>query len=149
VLKNAFTVPTSLSPQAQRDTDTPDIGAHYDPLDYCWSGLNLTNSTLILTNGVAVGIYGQKGTTLRAGAKFISEGAPLNLNRLVRYQAVQEQPVLWGAVASSMVDVNSSTSPELRLRFTDVSLLADSIGRRSVLPSNAMVTPSELRNSPR
>ena len=42
---------------------------------------------------------------------------------------------------------NGTQSPELRLRFTDVSLLADSIFRRYLLPSNAMVNPWELSNS--
>src|SRR5207245_11124246 len=59
VLTTDFTVTTTLTPQAQRDTDTPDLGWHYDSLDYCWTGLNLTNSaTLLLTNGVAIGLYG-------------------------------------------------------------------------------------------
>jgi len=117
VLTNDFTVSTTLSPQAQRDADLPDLGFHYSPLDYCWSGLNLSNANLTLTNGVAVGIYGTNGTTLRTGAKFISEGTPVNLNHLVRYQAVQEQPIVWGATANTMslVDVNASGLPELRL----------------------------------
>src|SRR5207247_9054278 len=61
VLTSDFTVSTTLSPQAQRDTDVPDVGWHYDPLDYCWSGLNLTSATLTLTNGVAIGSYGTNG----------------------------------------------------------------------------------------
>src|SRR2546428_2325261 len=65
VLSNDFTVATTLSPQAQRDTDTPDFGYHYDPMDYCCIGLNLTNATLTLTNGVAVGFYGSYGLYLR------------------------------------------------------------------------------------
>jgi len=70
-LTSHFAGNTTLGPQAQRDTDTPDLGFHYDPLDYIWSGLNLTNSTLLLTNGVAVGVGGNKGTTLQGGAKFV------------------------------------------------------------------------------
>src|SRR5947208_533820 len=62
VLTNDFTASTTLAPQAQRDADTPDLGYHYDPLDYCWTTLNLTNATLTLTNGVAIGIYGEVGT---------------------------------------------------------------------------------------
>ena len=129
LLTNDFTVSTTLSPQAQRDTDTPDIGYHYDPLDYCWSGLNLTNSTLTLTNGVAVGIYGATGTSMRSSGRFVSEGSPLNLNRLVRYQTVHEQPVLWGSVGTKLI-YNSTTLPSVTLRFTDVSIMADTPGRR-------------------
>jgi len=34
------------------------LGYHYDPLDYCWNHLNLSNATLTLTNGVAIGVCG-------------------------------------------------------------------------------------------
>ncbi len=83
LLTSDFTVSTTLNPQAQRDTDTPDLGWHYDPLDYCWTGLNLTNSsTLTLTNCVAIGFYGSYGLYLRTSANLISEGTPINLNRM-------------------------------------------------------------------
>jgi hypothetical protein len=128
VLSNHFTVNASLSPQAQRDTDTPDIGWHYWPLDYCWSGLNLTNATLTLTNGVAIGIYGTSGTYLRTGAKLYGEGTPQNLNRLGRYNAVQEQPVAWGATSTSYSLLSHTTTsgtpnPSVQLRFTELVLL--------------------------
>src|SRR5439155_7602543 len=64
LLSSDFTVSTTLSPQAGRDTEMLDVGWHYDPLDYCLNGLNVTNSTLTLTNGVAIGIYGSKGISL-------------------------------------------------------------------------------------
>jgi len=138
LLTNDFTVSTTLSPQAQRDTDIPDIGYHYDPLDYCWSGLNLTNSTLTLTNGVAVGIYGVKGTSLRNNGKFVSEGTPTTQNRIVRYQTVQEQPLLWGGTNMIMpVWDLASTSAQINLQFTDVSLMADTTDRRTLLGGQA------------
>jgi hypothetical protein len=134
VLSADFTADTVLSPQAQRDTDTLDLGYHYVPLDYCLSALNLTNATLLLTNGVAVGVYGQKGITLRTGAKFVSESSPTRLNRLVRYTAVQEQPAVWGtAGAVGLLDLNAASPPEVRLRFTEVALLADPQGRRDLV----------------
>jgi hypothetical protein len=51
VWTNAITTDTTLSPQAQRGTDTTDIGYAYDPLDFVVTGLTITN-TLLLTNGV-------------------------------------------------------------------------------------------------
>jgi len=138
VLSSDFTVATTLSPQAQRDSDAPDLGYHYPPLDYVWSGLNLTNATLILTNGVAVATYGGRGLYLRTGANLVSEGTPANLNRLARYQAVQEQSLDWGASASALFEIPSTYSPRptVQLRFTDVSLLAGtgSQGSRQLLP---------------
>jgi hypothetical protein len=138
VLAGDFTLPTVLSPQAQRDTDLPDLGYHPDPIDYAWSGLNLS-STLILTNGVAVAIYGPKGTTLLPGAKFISEGDPLRLNRVCRYNAAQENSITWGTSASTMSLFNltntGATLPEVRMRFTDISLLADVSSEQYIIES--------------
>ena len=73
VITTNFTVDTTLSPQAQRDTDTPDLGYHYDPLDYCWTSLVLSNAPLVLTNGVAIGNYGSKGILLMQRAPFFSQ----------------------------------------------------------------------------
>jgi len=126
-----FTMDTVLGPQAQRDWDGLDLGYHYDPLDYVWSGLNLTNATLVLTNGVAVAVYGSKGVRLRNGARFVSQGMPGVLNRLARYPAVQEQPVLWGSTPSSFLYTESGSTvwPEEVLRFTEIPLLAAGRGR--------------------
>lgn len=52
---NAITANTTWGPQAGRDTNAPDCGYHYAPMDYLISRLRLTNATLLLTNGVAVG----------------------------------------------------------------------------------------------
>ena len=40
-----------------RDTDTPDLGAHMVPLDFIFGWAHVTNSTILLTNGVAVGMF--------------------------------------------------------------------------------------------
>ncbi|MCX6928195.1 MAG: hypothetical protein NT154_34045, partial [Verrucomicrobia bacterium] len=122
VLTNDFTVSTTLSPQALRDYSAGDLGYHYCPLDYLWTSLNLTNATLTLTNGVAVGFYGRNALYLRAGAQLVSEGGPVNLNRLVRSGLVQEQPVLAGASAVAHLEIGGSYSPRpvIQLRFTDL-----------------------------
>ena len=93
MLTNNFTVDTVLSPQAQRNTGTPDIGYEYDPLDYVVNGMTLTN-TLTLTNGVALGAYGSSssyGISISGTGKLISGGSPTSLNHIVRYSTVQEQ----------------------------------------------------------
>ncbi len=127
VLTNDFTVSTTLAPQAPRDTDIPDLGWHYSPLDYCWSSLNLSNSNLTLTNGVAVGIYGEYGTIMQSGGNFVSEGKVTDLNRLLHYQTVQEQPILWGSSFKRLFNFAWSTvTPKAQLRFTDLAALAGS-----------------------
>src|SRR5258707_882435 len=85
-----------MFPQAQRDTDTPDIGYHYDSLDYAVSTLALSNATINILPGTAVGIFATNinanyGIGLFYGAQLYSEGSPTNLNRIVRFNTVQEQ----------------------------------------------------------
>jgi len=134
VLTNDFTVNTTLSPQAQRDTGTLDLGWHYDPLDYCWSNLNLTNATLILTNGVAIGLYGDNGLNLRAGGYLWSEGRPTALNRLARYHAVQEQSYTWGAIPAAIFNSSADSPPaSVTLAFTDVAALAGVSDQRRLM----------------
>jgi hypothetical protein len=156
LLLNDFTVPTVLEPQAQRDTDVPDRGYHYDNLDYCLNGLSITNTTLTLTNGVAIGIYGTKGFTLNADAKIISEGGAASLNRLTRYQTVQETSTNWGATASTMslIELGTSTAnSEVRFKFTDISLMANLAGKRLFIsmPSSSLsvlaLTDCQLRGT--
>ena len=96
LLLRDFTQTTTLAPVVHRDVDTPDLGYHCDPLDYVWSGLNLTNTTLTLANGVAVGVYGSRGLVLRHGANLVGAGLPRALSRLVSYTAVWENPLIWG-----------------------------------------------------
>lgn len=143
LLTGDFTLPTTLSPQAQRDVDLPDCGYHFDPIDYAWSTLALS-TTLVLTNGVAVAIYGTNGTILQPGAKFISEGHPLRMNRIVRYGAVQDGSLVWGTSGSSMSLFNltnsGATLPEIRMRFTDVSLLADTSTEQYVIDTANVYT---------
>lgn len=129
VLTGDIVSDTTLYPQTRRDTAIPDLGFHYDCLDYCWTGLTLSNATLRLAPGVAVAVYGTNGIRLENGAKFISQGTPTLRNSLVRYQAVQEEPIVWGAANETMslfrVAWAPSQQPELRFRFTDISFLAD------------------------
>lgn len=137
-LLSSFTADTTLpvSSMVTRDTDAPDLGWHYEPLDYLWSNLNLTNATLTLTGGVAVGMGGSRGLRLQNGARVVSEGDPLALNWLVPYDVVQEQPLVGGGgPLASLFEVNGMPAvlPEVRLRFTGVSFLAGHYNKRLLL----------------
>jgi hypothetical protein len=136
VLTNNFTGSTTLNPQAQRDTDIPDLGYHYDPLDYCWSGLS---GTLLLTNGVAIGVYGASGFS----GTLTSQGTPLEHNQVVRYSTVQEQSIVWGTNMSGSLLGNGTVS----LRFTDVSFLAGAYTGRilfDTITTNAVLQDCQL-----
>lgn len=130
ILTNAITVATTLSPQAQRDTDSPDLGYHYDPLDYAVNSLPVT-STLILTNGVALATYGNNGIWLQDGGQLYSEGTPINHNHLARFFNVQEQPTNWGGgTLTNMISINpynnAVSPPSAQIRFTDFDAMAAS-----------------------
>src|SRR6185295_13915182 len=77
-----------------RDTDTPDLGYHYDPIDYLTDLFTVTNATLTVTNGAAIAFYtNSTGIWLQYGASIVSEGTPLAPNWFVPYQSAQEQPI--------------------------------------------------------
>ncbi len=91
-----ITTNTTLSPQAQRDTDAPDIGYHYDPVDHIASLLNFTNCSLTVAPGTVIACYNSAGIWLQDGSSIYSVGTPLLPIWYTRYQAVQEQPVPLG-----------------------------------------------------
>jgi hypothetical protein len=127
LLTNSITSLTVLSPCVQRDTATPALGYHYEPLDYIFHEVALTNATLILTNGVAIGTYGTRGISLQPGAQLISQGSPIAPNRIGHANRVQEQPTFvtdW--LNYGWLECTSSQEPraQLHFNFTDFSFLA-------------------------
>jgi hypothetical protein len=131
-LTGGFTTDTVLAPQAQRDTDTPDLGYHFAPLDYLWGNLAVSSGkTLTLTNGVAVGLYGTAGITVNGSV--VSQGLPNALNRLTLLSTVQEN--LSGIITNTGSFTLFGVSPVVSLRFTDVSFMAAATGGRTLQPS--------------
>jgi alpha-tubulin suppressor-like RCC1 family protein len=113
-----------LNPQTPRDTNaTPDLGYHYDPIDYLVSNVTIS-ATVILTNGVALGLMGSTSLTLQTNCNLFSQGTPLNLNQLVDYANVQEQPLNLGS--GTLAQSGLGTNIIARFRFTDFSMPAGS-----------------------
>lgn len=120
-LTASITTATTLGPQAERDTTLPDLGYHYDSLDYYATSLTVTNAALTLTNGVALGFYGSTFIWLREDAMLSSGGTPTTLNHLSPLMQVQEQPM--AAYASSAPTVintycDTTHAPSASLAFT-------------------------------
>jgi len=113
--------PTNFGPQAFRDASpTPDLGYHYDPLDYVWTNKTVgTGVTLTLTNGVAIGYYGSYCLTLGQQNTVVSQGTPNQMNHLVPYQAVQEQ----AQGAGNGLFAGGVSPVSIYLRFTDLPML--------------------------
>jgi RHS repeat-associated protein len=123
---------TVWSPTVQRDTDAPDLGFHYNPIDYAVSGKLISNATLTVTNGAVVAAYGDFGLTPTNGAVVVSVGKPDNMNRFVRYQQVQEEAnTSWAGNSTAVWRIfkekftTGGTKPQASFRFTDMPLLAN------------------------
>jgi len=126
-----FSSNLDLYPQARRDTNAaPDLGYHYDPLDYLMGGMYVTNATINLNPGTAVGIYGTNsyayGLAIATGAQFASQGSPANLNHIAEYNAVQEQTAAGWVIASYglITSFGTTNGGIINCRFTDSSVLA-------------------------
>jgi hypothetical protein len=131
-------VDTAFSPQAQRDTDQPDIGYNYDPLDYCFGGVE-GSGNITFAPGTAVGWFrtkaGYSGTT--------GYGLQMDNGKVVTFSGTEQAPCAWVRANTVQETVNGnwpplygaggitgnawpniSDSPELHARFTLFSCLA-------------------------
>lgn len=143
ILRSTTTVPpallagpvvanTILLPIVPRDADVPDLGFHYYPLDYCLGEVVIENATLSLESGVTLGTYGTHGFVLSNGGRLVSQGHPLRWNRIVPFQAVQGEPVAWGARGQGLFRV-ASVARAIELRYTESSVLASSPAQRELI----------------
>jgi len=129
IVSNHFVIDTTLSPQAQRDTDVPDRGYHYDPLDYALRFVEIRNCTLKLAAGVALCTYGPYGLQPATGGKLISEGTPTMRNKIARFVSVQEGTNDWGGSATydwtySIIPITSDlTGRTAEFSYTDFHAL--------------------------
>ncbi|MCU0785602.1 MAG: hypothetical protein MUF81_16475, partial [Verrucomicrobia bacterium] len=124
-----FSTSTTFSPEAARDTDTPDLGYHYEPLDYVLGGCTLSAS-LNVTAGTALAYFENYGSTYASGQPYgviLNNGATLTLTgtptvpvSFLRFNAAQEGNGSWplrgwmhgmvmnGSGASPQPQVNAS-----------------------------------------
>ena len=130
-----FGMSTNLFPLVPRDTNAvPDLGYHYTPLDYIFSPVFVTNATITIHPGTAVGFYG----TNSSGGNYtygiaLSDGGNLNClgeaDRRVQmlvYNLVQEQtPTNWLTPSYGLMARFYGTALcQLNSRFTDWSCFA-------------------------
>jgi hypothetical protein len=86
-----ITTNLTLSPQARRDTNAaPDLGYHYDPLDYAFGGC-AANSNITFTAGTAVGWF---RTTSGYGG-YEGQGIYVHTNGIAAFQGTEAQPAYW------------------------------------------------------
>ncbi|HYV29926.1 MAG TPA: hypothetical protein VEO53_02270, partial [Candidatus Binatia bacterium] len=132
-----ISVDTVLAPQAGRDTDTPDLGYHYPPLDYLFGGVT-NNANLTFSAGTAVGWFRTTQGWQHAGhgihiadRKTVTfdghEDAP---NYFVRLNGVQESPgaPLYGPGGITGWATYLTDAPTLQARFTSFAIPANEFG---------------------
>ena len=74
-----------FEPQDVEDSGLPDLGYHYDPIDFVMEDVTLENATLNLTGGVRVAV---DNFTIAAAGSVISVGTPTKLNKLFQLNNV-------------------------------------------------------------
>ena len=92
-----FSIATNFSPQARRDTNSsPDLGYHYDPMDYFFGGVT-ANSNVTFTAGTAAGWFELPGSggpgygiALNKGIVATFNGTATSPCVFARYDAVHE-----------------------------------------------------------
>jgi hypothetical protein len=119
-----------LFPQAQRDTDTLDLGYHYDPLDYAIDAC-VTNATITVLPGTALAGYagsngGNYGIWLCTNGVINCAGTATSPNYFVQYNTVQEQSTTnwadtdWSAL---LITPDAPDSSSANFNFTEWSIL--------------------------
>ncbi len=120
-----------LTPQVPRDVDQPDLGYHYDPLDYAMGDVIVTNATITVSPGTVVGIFGvdngyySYGLSIGANAQLLCYGTAASMNHIVTYNTVQESSCEGWQVPTiaSLTDYLGGAGGMFDVRFTDWSLI--------------------------
>jgi hypothetical protein len=139
----SFSISTNFSPQVQRDaSSTPDLGYHYDPLDYAFSGVSVY-SNITFSAGTAAGWFELPGSGGLGLGLAIYDKVVLSFNgtasqpcTLARYSTVQEGgDGLWttlgymaGVVPESLsggYSMNATNAAVIQVNFTRHALLAE------------------------
>lgn len=104
---NGYSANVTLSSVVARDSNTPDLGYHYDPIDYMSRDIYVTNATLVITNRTVLARYGFQdvsdplrntmlGITLFEDANICIEGSPNEPARFTHVSSVQELSTIPG-----------------------------------------------------
>jgi hypothetical protein len=142
-LNTTFTTPTTFSPQAQRDTDQPDRGYHYEPLDYAFGGCH-ASTNMTFTAGTAVGWF-RTASGYHAG-----QGIHIGDRQILSFNGTASSLCYWARCTTVQEGCNANwnggsgaggitgwadqyardvtRSPELCMRFTRSSVMACEAG---------------------
>lgn len=126
-----FSSNLDLYPQAIRDNQAnPDIGYHYDPLDYIIGSIYVTNASIVFNAGTAIGLYQTNsnygyGISLANNSSLMSKGRADNLVHILYYNDVQEEHFSgWERPWFANICEFSGTNYQFSFSFTDWSSFA-------------------------
>ncbi len=123
-----ISVPTNLSPQVQRNIGTPDLGYHYDPLDYIFNN-TMVNANLTFGAGTAAGWFTTPAATggllMATNTTIAFSGTVAAPDYWVDGYTVQEGGGTPGGSGSGIVSTYSMIPSQfVQARFTRFSALA-------------------------
>ncbi|MGA2870755.1 MAG: hypothetical protein ABSF34_16530, partial [Verrucomicrobiota bacterium] len=127
-----FSSATTFSPQAQRDnTGIPDLGYHYDPIDYSFGGC-FADANFTFTPGTAVGWFRTSsgwehagyGIDMGAGVTVLFSGTATAPDYWVRLNTVQEQDYTAGYGQAGIETWVNSDLPTVSGQFLRCSAMA-------------------------
>ena len=130
-----FSSATTFPPQAQRDnTGTPDLGYHYDPIDYSFGGC-FADANLTFTAGTAVGWFRTSsgwehagyGIDMGAGVTVFFSGTATAPDYWVRLNTVQEQDYTAGYGQAGIETWVNSDLPTVSGQFLRCSEMANEL----------------------
>ena len=140
-----FTNNYTFFPQAQRDTDTLDLGYHYDPIDFAID-IAVSNATVTVLPGTVLAGYGnQYGVYLFTNGVINCQGTATSPNYFVQYNTVQEQSnTNWETVAwvGLILTPDEADSSSANFVFTDWSVLAGGVQ----ISGQSVACPFALQN---
>jgi hypothetical protein len=95
LLDGEITIDQTLGPQIRPGSDIPDLGYHYEVVDYALMGVTLQGAQLSLVNGCTLGLAsdnkGRPGITVGPSAMLNSHGRAERLNRILPLHNVWEK----------------------------------------------------------
>ena len=131
IARTTLSTNLTLVPQARRDTNVASLGYHYDPIDYAFGNVYVSNASVTASGGVAIATFGTNnsayGLGFGVGSSLSSIGAPNVPDWIVLFNTVQEGTNLnWQRLTNSVTGelFGATPAPSIYTRFTSWSVLA-------------------------
>jgi alpha-tubulin suppressor-like RCC1 family protein len=127
-----LTTNLTLSPTVPRDNSgTPDLGYHYDVLDYAFGSVDTTNATITVIPGTAIGIFspfsGYYGMGFNSGGQLNCQGLANDVIQMVEFNTVQEGTNWFEPTYAMMSSWFDPPQAAINAKFTHWSSMAQDV----------------------